>query len=94
MTSSAVSSLAAAVTDQPRRSRYELEVEGVVAYIDYRKSAGSVAMLHAEVPPQLGGRGVGTALVQGALRLARAEGLEIQPHCSFIAATMRRHPEW
>lgn len=94
MTSSAVSSLAAAVTDQPRRLRYELEVEGVVAYIDYRKSAGSVAMLHAEVPPQLGGRGVGTALVQGALRLARAKGLEIQPHCSFIAATMRRHPEW
>jgi predicted GNAT family acetyltransferase len=86
--------LAAAVTDQPQRQRYELDVDGAVAFIDYRKSAGAVAMLHAEVPPQLGGRGVGTALVQGALRLARAESLRIQPLCGFVAVTLRRHPEW
>ena len=86
--------LSAAVTDQPLRLRYELDVDGAVAFIDYRKSGGSVAMLHAEVPAHLGGRGIGTALVRGALRLARAEGLQIQPHCGFVAATMRRHPDW
>ena len=94
MTELTAGQLADAVTDQPQRRRYELEVDGAVAFIDYRKSDGVVAMLHAEVPPRLGGRGVGTALVQGALRLARAESLQIQPYCSFIAATMRRHPEW
>ena len=94
MTEHTADQLAAAVTDQPQRLRYELQVDGAVAFIDYRKSAGVMAMLHAEVPPQLGGHGVGTALVHGALRLARAEGLQIQPFCGFIAATMRRHPEW
>jgi len=86
--------LAAAVTDRPEAQRYELGIDGVIAFIDYRKSPGEVSMLHAEVPPQLGGRGVGSALVQGAVRLARAEGLQIKPYCSFIAAAMRRHPEW
>ena len=94
MTERSAERLAAAVTDQPQRLRYELQVDDELAFIDYRKSAGVVAMLHAQVPPQFGGRGVGTALVRGALRLARAESLQIQPICGFIAATMRRHPEW
>ena len=94
MTQRTAEQLAAAVTDQPQRLRYELQVDGAVAFIDYRKSTGVVTMLHAEVPQRLGGHGVGTALVHGALRLARAESLQIQPVCGFIAATMRRHPEW
>ena len=94
MTERSAEQFAAAVTDQPQRLRYELDVDGAVAFIDYRKSAGRVTMLHAEVPPHLGGRGIGAALVRGALRLARAESLQIQPYCGFVAAMMRRHPEW
>ncbi len=94
MTERTAEQLASLVTDQPQRLRYELDVDGAVAFIDYRKSAGRVDMLHAEVPPHLGGRGIGTALVRGALRLARAESLQIQAYCGFVAATMRRHPEW
>lgn len=86
--------LAAAVIDQPQHRRYELAIDGDVAFIDYRRTGDTIAMLHAEVPPHLGGRGVGTALVRGALRLARAQGLTVQPYCGFVAATMRRHPEW
>lgn len=89
----AVATLADAVRDVPAHQRYELQVEDHVAFVDYRKSAGQVAMTHAEVPPQLGNRGIGTALVRGALRLARAEGLTVQPYCPFVAAVMRRHPE-
>jgi hypothetical protein len=86
--------LAAAVRDRPEHRRYELEVGGAMAFIDYRKTAGSVALLHAEVPPQFGSRGIGAALVRGTLRLARAESLQIQPYCGFVVAMMRRHPEW
>ena len=77
----------------PEHQRYELAVEGHVAFVDCRKSPGVVAMTHAEVPPQLGNRGVGTALVRGALRLASAEQRTVQPLCPFVAAVMRRHPE-
>lgn len=86
-------SLAGQVRDVPERQRYELVVDGHVAYVDYRKSPGTVAMTYAAVPPQLGNRGIGTALVRGALRLARAEQLVVQPVCPFVAVVMRRHPE-
>lgn len=82
------------VRDRPGLKRYELEYGGGLAFIDYRKSAGVVSMVHAEVPPQFGGRGVGTALVRGALELARSAGLKVQPLCPFVAAVMRRYPEY
>ena len=89
----AADALIAQVRDVPERQRYELAVGAAVAFIDYRKTAGSVAMVHAEVPPQIGGRGIGTALVRGALRLARAEQRMVQPLCPFVAVVMKRHPE-
>jgi hypothetical protein len=91
-TASTAGGLAGQVRDVSERQRYELDVEGHVAFIDYRKSPGVVAMTHAEVPAQLGNRGIGTALVRGAVRLARAEQRTVQPYCSFVAAVMRRHP--
>jgi len=33
-------------------------------------------------------------LVKGALQLARAQGEQVVPLCSFIAAYMDRHPEY
>jgi predicted GNAT family acetyltransferase len=86
--------LAGAVRDRPEMQRYELAVEGTLAFIDYRKNGGEIALLYAEVPAQLSGQGIGTALVDGAVRLARAQNLRVQPVCPFIVAVMRRHPEW
>ena len=88
------SALAAQVHDCPERKRYELAFDGAVAFIDYRRSPGVIAMLHAEVPKELEGRGVGSALVRGALELARGAGLTVQPYCSFVSAIMQRHPEY
>ena len=39
-------------------------------------------------------RGLGTALVTGALDDARARGLRVVPLCPFVDAFMRRHPEY
>lgn len=86
--------MASAVRDNPASQRYELDVEGSVAFIDYRRAGDVVTLIHAEVPHSMRGAGVGSTLVRGALELARSHGDRIVPRCSFVAAYLRRHPEF
>jgi predicted GNAT family acetyltransferase len=86
--------MANAVRDNPSRNRYELDVAGSLAFIDYQRAGHVVTLEHAEVPQDLRGGGVGSALVRGALELARAQGDRIVPRCPFVAAYLRRHPEF
>ncbi|HUN70848.1 MAG TPA: GNAT family N-acetyltransferase [Steroidobacteraceae bacterium] len=82
-----------AVRDEPMRRRYELDLEGGLAFIDYRREGRKVIMTHAEVPAALRGAGVGSALVKGALALVRERGEKVVPRCSFVAQYMQRHPQ-
>lgn len=84
------------VVDNPSLRRYELHLGGeVVGEIVYRRRADDVvAMLHAEVSPELEGRGLASKLAAGALDDARRRGLGIVPVCPFIDAFVRRHPEY
>ncbi len=86
--------MAGAVRDNPSMNRYELDVEGSLAFIDYHRAGRVVTLTHAEVPQNLRGGGVGSALVRGTLELARVQGDRIVPRCSFVIAYLRRHPEY
>jgi uncharacterized protein len=86
--------MAHAVRDNPARARYELELEGGTAFVNYSRSPGVVTLLRAEVPPELESRGHGSALVRGTLELVRAEGNRVIPRCPFVVAFIRRHPEF
>lgn len=86
--------MTSAVRDNPQKQRYELDVGGSVAFIDYRRDKGVVTLTHAEVPEALRGGGTGSTLVRGTLELARSQGDRIIPRCSFVVAYMRRHPEF
>lgn len=80
--------------DNPQQGRFEMEVEGRIAFVAYRRSNGVISLNHAEVPVELEGQGIGSELVRATLEAARAEGLKVVPRCSFVAAFMRRHPEY
>lgn len=82
-----------AVRDNPERQRYELDIEGDVAYVNYRRAAGVVTLTYARVPDALQGRGFGAQLVQGTLELIRARGEKVVPQCGYVALYMRRHAE-
>ena len=45
-------------------------------------------------PPAIEGHGVGSKLVRGALDAARDQGLRVVPQCPFVAAYIKRHPEY
>jgi predicted GNAT family acetyltransferase len=85
--------LAEQVRDDPERRRFELAVDGHTAFTTYVRAGSVVTFLHAEVPEVLGGRGVGSALVAGALAAVRARGEKVVPLCPFVASYMSRHAE-
>jgi predicted GNAT family acetyltransferase len=75
-------------------SRFEAEADGQLARCDYRMRDGLMLLVHTEVPPPLEGRGIAAALVRAALEHADAEGLRVQPRCSYVRAYFARHPEY
>ena len=83
-----------AVVDNAEKGRFEMPVEGHFAFVTYRRSPGSIALLHAEVPKELEGRGVGSRLARGTLDAVRKEGLKVVPRCSFIRAFIDRNAEY
>jgi len=46
------------------------------------------------MPDELGGMGVGTALVEHMVHDVRAPGLRPVPLCPCTSARLREHPEW
>jgi predicted GNAT family acetyltransferase len=75
-------------------SRFEVEVDGLLAVAEYVKSADQMTMTHTHVPPELRGRGLAEKLVRAALEHARAEKLRLVPACSYVATFIKRHPEY
>ncbi len=81
------------VTDNRAANRYELAVDGVTAFAEYQRRDDVLTFTHTVVPPEIGGRGVGSRLIAGALADVRAQGLKIVPQCSFVAAYLDKHAD-
>lgn len=82
------------VADNPELERYEARLDGDLAgFAQYRVEAGQMTLFHTEVEPAFSGQGIGSALARSALEGVRSRGLQVVPHCSFIAAYVRRHPD-
>lgn len=81
------------VRDNTAQNRFELNVEGSVAFANYRRTEDAVIITHTETPPALRGRGVATRLVEGAVRKIRDENKKVIAGCSFVADYLRKHPE-
>ena len=83
-----------AVRHEPEHSRYSATVNGVEAVADYDRQGNVIAFTHTEVPPQVQGRGVASALARKALDDARAAGDQVVPSCAFFEQFMKEHPEY
>jgi uncharacterized protein len=85
-----------AVRDNAAELRYEIERDGETAgFINYRRDDdGTITLVHTDVDPKWEGRGVGSELVRGVLDDLRERGLRVRPLCPFVAAYIRRHPDY
>jgi predicted GNAT family acetyltransferase len=82
------------VRDNPALHRFELDAEGHTAAAYYTRAPGVITFTHTEVPAELNGRGIGSALVRGALEQVRARGLKVVAKCPFVSADMSKNPEY
>lgn len=82
------------VVDNPEKSRFELEEQGLVAFADYRLHGDRMMIPHVEAPPALRGTGTAGRLMTGVLQTVRDRGLKVVPVCPYAAAFIQRHKEF
>lgn len=82
------------IAHDPASQRFTTEVDGQSAYLEYEQGDGLIVITHTIVPPAIGGRGIAGDLVRTAFEYAKAEGLKVDPRCSYSDAWMRKHPEY
>ena len=82
------------VTDNTAANRYQVQVGAYIAFADYQLNGDTITFTHTEVPKELEGGGVGSKLARFALDDSRARGRTVVAECPFIAAYIRRHPEY
>jgi uncharacterized protein len=81
------------VTDDQSAARFEVEADGHVAELVYRRNGKRLVLMHTDVPAELERRGLGGALVTAAVSRAEREGLTVLPLCPFAYSWLQGHPE-
>jgi uncharacterized protein len=82
------------IVNNKAHHRFELVVDGHLAAAFYKIDDNVITFMHTEVPPELGGRGVGSTLVQGALNQVRASRMKVVADCPFVKAWIGKHSEY
>ena len=81
------------VQHNPAANRFEARIDGLLCVVSYHLVDGVMRIYHTEVPPRLEGRGIAARIVRAAFDHAEANGLKVEPWCSYVRGYMKRHPE-
>lgn len=82
------------IRNNESESRFEYEADGQVAFVEYKLAPHRIIFVHTEVPQELAGRGIAQELAKSALDHARQSKLHVVALCSYIAAYIKRHPQY
>jgi predicted GNAT family acetyltransferase len=82
------------IVNDKTKHRFELAADGHIAATYYDVAGDIITFDHTEVPPELGGKGIGSKLVKGALDQVRADGLKVVAKCEFVKGYIGKHPEY
>ena len=69
--------------DNEERHQYEFHIERYVPRIEYIKNKDGV-----------GGKGIGSQLVEKVLLDIEKKDLRLVPLCPFVAGYIQKHPDW
>jgi len=76
------------------KNRFELDVDGLIAFIDYKETNSTIALIHTEAPPELAGSGAASAVVEKTLEYIKESGKTVSPYCPYVFAFIKKNPEW
>ena len=82
------------IVNNSEKHRYELAVDGHIAATYYKIVDRVITFIHTEVPPELGGKGIGSKLIRGALDSVRADGLKVIAECPFVKAFIDKNTDY
>lgn len=82
------------VIHNPAESRFEVWVEGQLAKLDYFEDGNTIVMTHVGVPYEFRGQGLAAVIAKAGLEYARSKSLRVIPICSYVAAYIRRNPQY
>lgn len=82
------------ITHRQDLCRFETTIDGITAYLSYVKHGDVLIYDHTVVPDELGGQGLGKALVKHALNHAHTHGKKVIPACSFVAHFVHKNPQY
>lgn len=74
--------------------QFEFHIDGFIAKIEYIRTGNKIYLTHTEVPGELEGQGIASALVKKVLDAVQQMELKVVPLCPFIDKYIKRHPEW
>ena len=74
--------------------RFEISLDGRIAYSKYLLAGEKIIIEHTEVPVGLEGKDIAGRIVRTALDYARTQKLKVMPLCPFTAGFIHRHPEY
>ena len=76
------------------QKRFEIEIDGHFAFVDYKEFGSQIALVHTETEPELRGRGAAAAVVEKTLHYLEEENVKLLPFCPYVFAYIKKHPEW
>lgn len=82
------------VTNNEKMLRFEVALEGDIAFLEYRWYKKSIAFIHTQVPAAFEDRGIAATLAHTALEYARERNISIMIYCPYIASYLKRHPQY
>lgn len=75
--------------------RFELEVEGQLAFIQYDViGKNTICLTHTQVPKALEGKGYGSSILLKTLNYIKNNNYVLAPLCPFVRKYLTMHPEW
>lgn len=80
--------------DNKEKQRYEFHIEHFTPHIQYTREKNQISLISTQIPPELEGRGLASALVQKVLLDIEKQGLDLIPLCPFVISYLEKHPEW
>ena len=82
------------VTHNKEEHRFEVWIDSQLSKLDYMQDGNTIVMTHVGVYPGHRGQGLAGKLTQVGLEYAKEKSLRVIPMCSYVAAYIRRHPEY
>ena len=82
------------VIHNPAENRFEIRLDGQFAKLDYVEDGDSIVMTHVGVPMEFRGHGIAAIITKAGLDYAKVKSLRVIPMCSYVAAYLRRNPQY